>query len=146
VRESCLWRCHRRIIADYLICEGEGVFHILASNRVDQALLTRAPPSSMAALSPIHQRHSYGDPHRLPRNHGRLDASLESSSDRVELARAPLLYVRAPVLQQIKRKRNGSGLVSLRPWLPKASLKTIAEQLPLLKKKPAYLRGLDQGV
>ena len=38
--EAVWWRCHRRIIADYLICAGESVFHILGSNRVDRALLT----------------------------------------------------------------------------------------------------------
>jgi uncharacterized protein (DUF488 family) len=34
------WRCHRRIIADYLICAGESVFHILGTDRLDQARLT----------------------------------------------------------------------------------------------------------
>ena len=37
--EAVWWRCHRRIIADYLICAGERVFHILG-NRIDTALLT----------------------------------------------------------------------------------------------------------
>ena len=37
--ETVWWRCHRRIIADYLICAGESVFHILGS-RVARALLT----------------------------------------------------------------------------------------------------------
>jgi uncharacterized protein (DUF488 family) len=39
--EAVWWRCHRRIIiADYLICAGENVFHILSADRADQALLT----------------------------------------------------------------------------------------------------------
>ncbi len=38
--EGVWWRCHRRIIADYLICAGESVFHILGHNRVDRAVLT----------------------------------------------------------------------------------------------------------
>jgi uncharacterized protein (DUF488 family) len=38
--EAVWWRCHRRIIADYLICAGEDVFHILSRTRLDQALLT----------------------------------------------------------------------------------------------------------
>ena len=38
--EAVWWRCHRRIIADYLICAGESVFHILGSDRVDRASLT----------------------------------------------------------------------------------------------------------
>jgi len=38
--EAVWWRCHRRIIADYLICAGESVLHILGSDRVDRALLT----------------------------------------------------------------------------------------------------------
>ena len=40
--ESLWWRCHRRIIADYLIAAGETVFHILAPGRVEQARMTEA--------------------------------------------------------------------------------------------------------
>jgi uncharacterized protein (DUF488 family) len=43
--EAVWWRCHRRIIADYLICGGENVLHILGTNRVDQARL--APGASL---------------------------------------------------------------------------------------------------
>jgi uncharacterized protein (DUF488 family) len=45
--ESLWWRCHRRIIADYLIAAGEAVFHILGPGHVEQARLTpeaRAEP------------------------------------------------------------------------------------------------------
>jgi uncharacterized protein (DUF488 family) len=38
--ESLWWRCHRRIIADYLIAAGEEVFHILSPVHVEQARLT----------------------------------------------------------------------------------------------------------
>jgi uncharacterized protein (DUF488 family) len=38
--ESVWWRCHRRIIADYLIAAGEVVFHILGPGHVEQACLT----------------------------------------------------------------------------------------------------------
>jgi uncharacterized protein (DUF488 family) len=38
--EAVWWRCHRRIIADYLIAAGETVFHILGPNHVERALLT----------------------------------------------------------------------------------------------------------
>ena len=38
--ESLWWRCHRRIIADYLIAAGEEVFHILGTGHVEQARLT----------------------------------------------------------------------------------------------------------
>jgi uncharacterized protein (DUF488 family) len=40
--EAVWWRCHRRIIADYLIAAGETVFHILGRNRVEQAHMTQA--------------------------------------------------------------------------------------------------------
>jgi uncharacterized protein (DUF488 family) len=36
------WRCHRRIIADYLLVAGERVFHILGRDAVAPACLTRA--------------------------------------------------------------------------------------------------------
>ena len=40
--EAVWWRCHRRIIADYLIAAGETVFHILGRNRIEQAHMTEA--------------------------------------------------------------------------------------------------------
>jgi uncharacterized protein (DUF488 family) len=38
--EAVWWRCHRRIIADYLIAAGEQVKHILGKSQVDVASLT----------------------------------------------------------------------------------------------------------
>jgi uncharacterized protein (DUF488 family) len=40
--EAVWWRCHRRIIADYLLAAGETVFHILELGTVDPARLTPA--------------------------------------------------------------------------------------------------------
>jgi uncharacterized protein (DUF488 family) len=40
--EAVWWRCHRRIIADYLIAEGEPVFHILSADRIEPARMTPA--------------------------------------------------------------------------------------------------------
>ena len=40
--EAVWWRCHRRIIADYLICAGDTVFHILAAGKIEPAKLTPA--------------------------------------------------------------------------------------------------------
>ena len=39
--EAVWWRCHRRIIADYLLVAGESVFHILGSKAVSPASLTK---------------------------------------------------------------------------------------------------------
>jgi len=38
--EAVWWRCHRRIIADYLLAAGEQVMHILGKSHVDVARLT----------------------------------------------------------------------------------------------------------
>ena len=38
--EAVWWRCHRRIIADYLLANGEQVFHILGPGKVTLASLT----------------------------------------------------------------------------------------------------------
>jgi uncharacterized protein (DUF488 family) len=38
--ETLWWRCHRRIIADYLLAAGEHVSHILGASQVDAAQLT----------------------------------------------------------------------------------------------------------
>lgn len=40
--EAVWWRCHRRIITDYLIAAGEMVFHILGRNHIEQAHMTGA--------------------------------------------------------------------------------------------------------
>jgi uncharacterized protein (DUF488 family) len=40
--EAVWWRCHRRIIADYLLAEGEQVFHILGPGNVEAATMTPA--------------------------------------------------------------------------------------------------------
>ena len=39
--EAVWWRCHRRIIADYLLVAGERVFHILGPDAVAPASLTK---------------------------------------------------------------------------------------------------------
>jgi len=38
--EAVWWRCHRRIISDYLLAAGEQVMHILGKSHVDVASLT----------------------------------------------------------------------------------------------------------
>lgn len=40
--EAVWWRCHRRIIADYLIVAGETVFHVLGRNHIEPARMTPA--------------------------------------------------------------------------------------------------------
>ncbi len=50
--EAVWWRCHRRIIADYLLVAGERVFHILGPKAVASASLTKtATPHSGGALT-----------------------------------------------------------------------------------------------
>ena len=44
--ESVWWRCHRRIIADYLLAAGDDVFHIVGGDVPEPAKLTpEARPS-----------------------------------------------------------------------------------------------------
>jgi uncharacterized protein (DUF488 family) len=38
--EAVWWRCHRRIIADYLLASGEAVEHIMGPGKIDPASLT----------------------------------------------------------------------------------------------------------
>jgi|SRR5215831_5171944 uncharacterized protein (DUF488 family) len=54
--ESVWWRCHRRIITDYLIALGETVFHILGPKRIEQARMTdvaRLETSGVLTYPPI---------------------------------------------------------------------------------------------
>ncbi|NJO24046.1 MAG: DUF3565 domain-containing protein [Sphingomonadales bacterium] len=50
--EAVWWRCHRRIIADYLIASGETVIHILPKERTELARITefavRFPEGTLA--------------------------------------------------------------------------------------------------
>lgn len=49
--EAVWWRCHRRIIADYLIAAGEGVLHILSADNIKPATMTEAAqPSAPGTL------------------------------------------------------------------------------------------------
>lgn len=40
--ETVWWRCHRRIITDYLLAAGESVFHILGPGHVEEAHMNAA--------------------------------------------------------------------------------------------------------
>lgn len=40
--EAVWWRCHRRIVADYLLLEGRPVLHLMGKDRIDPARLTPA--------------------------------------------------------------------------------------------------------
>jgi len=48
--EAVWWRCHRRIVADYLIDSGRTVFHLMEGPRVDPARLTAAAARSESGL------------------------------------------------------------------------------------------------
>jgi len=50
--ETLWWRCHRRIIADYLLASGEEVWHIMGSGKVEPAKITpAAKPASDGSLA-----------------------------------------------------------------------------------------------
>lgn len=40
--EAVWWRCHRRIITDYLLSEGRAVYHLMAAGRIEPARMTPA--------------------------------------------------------------------------------------------------------
>ena len=48
--EALWWRCHRRIIADYLLAGGDEVFHLLGRNHVDRAHITPAANLSLTGV------------------------------------------------------------------------------------------------
>jgi len=50
--EAVWWRCHRRIVADYLIARGRPVFHIMGAGRLEPARLT--PGAVVQADGTIH--------------------------------------------------------------------------------------------
>lgn len=48
--EAVWWRCHRRIIADYLLQAGRAVFHLMGKDRIEPAKLTPAAVATGDAL------------------------------------------------------------------------------------------------
>ena len=49
--EAVWWRCHRRIVADYLLLEGREVFHLMGEDRVEP---TRMTPAAVPAADGLH--------------------------------------------------------------------------------------------
>jgi uncharacterized protein (DUF488 family) len=53
--EAVWWRCHRRIVADYLLARGERVFHLMGEDRIEEAHMTpgaRVESSAMVVYPP----------------------------------------------------------------------------------------------
>ena len=51
--EAVWWRCHRRIIADYLLARGREVFHLMGGGKINAAKLTPgAEPSGELVFYP----------------------------------------------------------------------------------------------
>lgn len=48
--EAVWWRCHRRIIADYLLAAGKEVRHIMADGKVTDATMTRGAQPQQGVL------------------------------------------------------------------------------------------------
>ncbi|MEP7062362.1 MAG: DUF488 domain-containing protein [Betaproteobacteria bacterium] len=48
--EAVWWRCHRRIVSDYLLAQGESVFHIMGPGNIEVALLNPAARAANGVL------------------------------------------------------------------------------------------------
>ena len=48
--EAVWWRCHRRIIADYLLAHGRTVLHLMGGGRVEPARLTKGAEARGACV------------------------------------------------------------------------------------------------
>ncbi|HET9715994.1 MAG TPA: DUF488 domain-containing protein [Pseudolabrys sp.] len=56
--EAVWWRCHRRIISDYLLAGGDSVFHILGPGHIEPARMNEAArpqPSGSLIYPPVQQ-------------------------------------------------------------------------------------------
>ncbi len=49
--EAVWWRCHRRIIADYLLANGEKVFHLMDRDKIEEAAMTQAARKQNGGLA-----------------------------------------------------------------------------------------------
>ena len=63
--EAVWWRCHRRIISDYLMAASETVFHILGQNHVDRAQMSAgaklSPDGSLTYPAVVQELHQGGE-------------------------------------------------------------------------------------
>jgi uncharacterized protein (DUF488 family) len=50
--EALWWRCHRRIIADYLLARRETAFHILGPTKIEPARLTPGAKKQPSGIVP----------------------------------------------------------------------------------------------
>ena len=48
--ETLWWRCHRRIIADYLLAAGEEVFHLISPKNIEPARMTSSARPAVAGV------------------------------------------------------------------------------------------------
>lgn len=52
--EAVWWRCHRRIVADYLLASGREVLHLMGKDRIEPAKLTPAArPQGESLVYPV---------------------------------------------------------------------------------------------
>jgi uncharacterized protein (DUF488 family) len=49
--EAVWWRCHRRIITDYLLAAGESVFHILGRGHVEPARMNEGAKAQAGRIT-----------------------------------------------------------------------------------------------
>ncbi|MXO76008.1 DUF488 family protein [Altererythrobacter aerius] len=49
--EAVWWRCHRRIIADYLLARGRSVLHLMGKDRIEPAKMTPAAVAGQNVLT-----------------------------------------------------------------------------------------------
>jgi uncharacterized protein (DUF488 family) len=49
--EAVWWRCHRRIVADYLVNAGHAVFHLMGTMEADRAQMTKAAVHAVNGLN-----------------------------------------------------------------------------------------------
>lgn len=68
--ELLWWRCHRRIIADYLICRGEVVFHIIDRDTTVRAALNPRRAALVKAWSTGLEREASRVEDPLPKGAG----------------------------------------------------------------------------
>jgi uncharacterized protein (DUF488 family) len=56
--EAVWWRCHRRIITDYLLAAGEAVLHIMGPGKIEPARITQSaqPDAAGRIVYPADQR------------------------------------------------------------------------------------------
>jgi hypothetical protein len=120
--ESLWWRCHRRIIADYLLAAGDTVLHILQPGHIEAARITEAARPQPSGFLALHGRILVCKP--------LMHLTCQALSPRPTLRVAGCRFPRASCASSPQSRRQRTSVAALHPAY---SLRSLHRPLALVE-------------